>query len=175
MEIVRFVVIGVYGTFIDYVSEMVLTSFLYDWVNNNASNYVAAFFIQFLLAILGMLIAMPATWSLTGIWGFTNVKEEDKKTANSWKGNLKFLFWSVLGLLGGAVIQFIGYMFCLKWSGWNINILSINFSSLFKSNVTTFWSYTIIFGLKTAFTMIWNFVTRKKFIYRAPKEEVHQA
>ena len=123
MEIVRFAVIGVYGTLLDYVSEMVLTSLLYSWVQNNADNAIAAFFIQFLLSILGMLIAMPATWALTGVWGFQNVKEEDAKTAKTWKGNLKFLFWSVLGLLGGAILQFIGYMTCLRWSGWNINIL----------------------------------------------------
>ena len=61
MEIVRFAVIGVYGTLLDYVSEMVLTSLLYSWVQNNADNAIAAFFIQFLLSVLGMLIAMPAT------------------------------------------------------------------------------------------------------------------
>ena len=170
MEIVRFAVIGVYGTLLDYVSEMVLTSLLYSWVQNNADNAIAAFFIQFLLSIVGMLIAMPATWALTGVWGFQNVKEEDTKTAKTWKGNLKFLFWSVLGLLGGAILQFIGYMTCLRWSGWNINILSINFSTLFQQDILTFWAFTTVFVVKTAFTMVWNFVTRKKFIYRSPKE-----
>lgn len=170
MEIIRFGVIGVYGTLVDYLAEIVLTSFLSDWVSANASNYVAAFFIQFVLSFIGMIIAMPATWALTGIWGFKNVKEEDAKESKTLKGSLKFFFWSVLGLVGGAVISFLGYMICLQWSGWGINILQINFSTLFKQDIGTFWAYTITFVLKTGFTMVWNFVTRKLFLYRAPKE-----
>ena len=112
---------------------------------------------------------MPATWALTGVWGFQNVKEEDAKTAKTWKGNLKFLFWSVLGLLGGAILQFIGYMTCLRWSGWNINILSINFSTLFQQDILTFWAFTTVFVVKTAFTMVWNFVTRKISIVHQKK------
>ncbi|MCF0113267.1 MAG: hypothetical protein HUJ60_04765 [Bacilli bacterium] len=174
MEIIRFGVIGVYGTILDYVCEVWITSFFADWVNANAGNRIAAFFIAFFISFLGMLIATPATWSLTSVWGFKNVREEDEKEAKSFKGNLKFLFWATLGLIGGAIIQFLGYMFCLEWSGLGINILKINFSTLFKSDVATFWCFTIVFVIKTAFTMVWNFITRKLFIYRAPKEEPKQ-
>lgn len=169
-EIIRFVVIGVYGTLIDYVCEVWLTSLLNGWIVNNSENHVAGFFILFFISVLGMLISTPATWSLTSVWGFRNVTEESEKEAKSLKGSLKFLMWATFGLIGGAVIQFLGYMICLEWSGWNINILNINFSTLFNEEAGTFWAYTIIFCLKTGFTMVWNFVTRKLFIYKAPKE-----
>lgn len=170
-EILRFAVIGVYGTLIDFLFELVMTSFLHDWVEANANLHVAAFFIAFFLSFLGMLVATPATWGLTGIWGFQNVEENARKEASSWRGNLKYLGWQTAGLIGGAVIHFLGYMLCLEWTGWGINILSVDFSTLFKQEVGTFWAFTIVFGLKTAFTMVWNFITRKKFIYKAPKAE----
>lgn len=173
-EIVRFVVIGVYGTLIDYVCEVWLTSLLNGWISANSSNHVAAFFILFLISVLGLIISYPATWSLTSVWGFQNVSKESEKEAKSFKGSLKFLMWAFLGLIGGAIIQFLGYMICLEWSGWNINILNINFLTLFQADIGTFWAYTIIFCLKTGFTMVWNFVTRKLFIYKAPKEDVAQ-
>ena len=171
-EILRFAVIGVYGTLIDYLAELVLTSFLSKWVAANSGHYIAAFFVMLLLSVLGMLVATPATWGLTGIWGFQNVEENAKKKANSLQGSLKYLFWQTLGLLGGALVQFLGYMICLKWSGWGINILNVNFSTLFQQDLPVFFSFTIVFGLETAVTMVWNFITRKLFIYKAPKKDV---
>ncbi|MDO5330025.1 MAG: hypothetical protein Q4F15_01155 [Bacillota bacterium] len=170
-EIIRFVVIGVYATILDYVIEVWLTSLLQGWVSANAENHIAAFFILFLISVLGLVISTPASWALTSVWGFQNVSEESEKEAKSIKGTLKFLLWSLLGLIGGSIISFLGYMICLEWSGWDINIININFSTLFSSDVATFWAYSITFALKTAFTMVWNFVTRKLFIYKAPKEE----
>lgn len=169
-EIIRFAVIGVYGTAIDFVFELVITSFLHDWVEANAGLHVAAFFIAFLLSFLGMLFATPSTWALTGVWGFQNVEEKAEKEAKSWKGNLKYLGWQTAGLVGGALLHFLGYMICLEWSGWNINILSVDFSTLFKQDIGTFWAFTIVFAVKTIFTMVWNFITRKLLIYKAPKE-----
>lgn len=171
-EIIRFAVIGVYGTLIDFLVELVFTSFLHDWVSANEANHIAAFFIAFLLSFIGMLIATPATWALTGVWGFQNVEEKAKKKANSVKGSLIYTGWQTAGLVGGAAIQFVGYMLCLEWSGWGINILSVDFSTLFKQEIGTFFAFTTVFVLKTAFTMVWNFVTRKLFIYKsATKKE----
>ena len=106
LELIRFLLVGVYGTLIDYVVEVWATSIFASWIGAT-ENYIAAFFIQFL-----------------------------------------------------------GYMVCLKWSGWGINILDIDFSTLFGEDIKVFASYTVVFVLKTAFTTVFNYVTRKFILYR---------
>lgn len=170
LEIVRFAIIGLYATLIDYIAEVWMTSLIGSAADN--VGHLAAFFIQFAVSLGGMLIGTPVTWSLSTVWAFRNVNEEDEKKARTLKGNLKFLMWGFFGLVGGAIIQFIGYMTCLEWTGWGVNIIKdINMGNLFSSGIKAFWCYTVVFVLKTGFTTIWNYVTRKLFIYRAPKKE----
>ena len=171
LEIVRFVVIGVYGTIIDFAIEGWMTSLLSN--KTSGVGHVAAFFVMFLISVVGFLIATPATWSLTSIWGFRNVEKESEAKAKSLKGMFLFAFWAAMALLGGAIIQFFGYMICLEWSGWNINILGgFNFDVMFtQGHWEIFWAWAVVFVIRTAFTMVFNYLTRKFFIYKAPKEE----
>lgn len=170
-EIVRFVVIGVYGTLIDLAVEGWLTSVVSS--KTSGASHVVAFFAMFAISVVGFLVATPATWSLTSVWGFQNVREEDEKKAKSLKGILIFTFWAALGLLIGGLVQFLGYMTCLEWTPLNINILGgFNFEEMFvKGNINIFVAWFIVFVVRTAVTMTWNFITRKLFIYRAPKAE----
>lgn len=169
-EIVRFVVIGVYATLIDIAIEGWVTSMLSGFAAKLGS--IAAFFLMFLISIIGFAVSTPASWSLTSVWGFKNVEEEAEKKAKSAKGLLIFTFWSLLALLLGALIQFIGYMTCLEWSGWGINILGgFNFDVMFnQGRLDIFWAWAIVMVIRTAFTMVFNYVTRKAFIYKAPKK-----
>ena len=169
MELVRFVIIGLYGTLIDFAIE--------GWVTSIASSktasmgHVAAFFVMFAISILGFAVATPATWSLTAIWGFRNVEEESAKKSKTLKGSLQFAFWAFLGLLIGAVIQFIGYMTCIEWTGLNIDILGgFDFQKMFVEGQTgTFLAWLIVMVIRTAFTMTFNYITRKFILFKAPK------
>lgn len=170
-ELIRFVVIGVYGTLIDLAVE--------GWITSVASSKtaelgpVASFFVMFAISVLGFLVATPATWSLTSVWGFRNVREEDEKRAKSLKGSLIFTAWAAAGLLIGGFIQFLGYMTCLEWTSLNANILGgFNFEKMFvEGDMVTFWCWLVVFVIRTAVTMTWNYLTRKFFIYRAPAKE----
>ena len=167
-EIIRFVVIGVYGTLIDLAVEGWMTSIFAGW-KLGVTNHIAVFFIQFVISIIGFLVAVPASWSLTTVWGFRNVREDDEKKARTFKGVLRFGFWSFLALLIGAFIQFIGYMTCLDWSGWGIDILNdFNFSSIFSGAGTgVLAAWLTVFVIRTAVTMVWNYLTRKFILYRS--------
>ena len=170
-ELVRFVVVGIYGTLIDFAIEGWATSMISS--KTEGIGHIPAFFVMFLISILGFLVATPATWSLTSVWGFRNVTKESEAKAKSIKGALLFTFWAFIGLLGGAVIQFIGYMTCLEWSGWNINILGgFNFQQMFGEggNLAIFYAWAVVLVIRTAFTMVFNYLTRKFLIYKAPKE-----
>ena len=169
MELIRFVIIGLYGTLIDFAIE--------GWVTSMTSTKTAemspipAFFVLFAISLVGFLVATPATWSLTAIWGFRNVEEESAKKQKTLKGSLMFTFWALVGLLIGAVIQFIGYMTCLEWSSLHINILGgFNFQKMFvEGESATFVAWLVVMVIRTAFTMTFNYLTRKFILFKAPK------
>ena len=171
LEIVRFAVIGVYATLIDFAVE--------GWVTSSISNKteglgdIPAFFVMFAISLIGFLVSTPANWSLTSIWGFRNVEKSSQEKARSFKGTLIFTFWSFLGLLLGAIIQFFGYMICLRWSELGINILGgFDFNEMFvQGHINVFFAWGIVLVIRTAVTMVFNYLTRKFFIYKAPKEE----
>lgn len=167
-ELFRFLVIGVYGTLIDLAVEGWMTSLFSGW-SKGVSNHIAVFFIQFLISVIGFIVATPASWSLTTVWGFKNVREDDEAKARTFKGTLRFAFWAFLALLIGAVIQFIGYMTCLEWSGMGIDILNdFSFNTIFSGEGTkVLWAWLTVFVIRTAVTMVWNYLTRKFIIYRA--------
>ena len=175
-ELFRFVVIGVYGTLVDLAVEGWVTSALSSHVAN--AGHIGAFFIMFAISIIGFLVSTPASWSLTSVWGFRNVEKESEKKAKSFKGMLVFTVWSFAALLLGAVIQFFAYMICLEWSGLNINILGgFSFDKMFGEggDIRVFFAWAITMVIRTMVTMVFNYVTRKLFIYKAPKEESKEA
>jgi hypothetical protein len=64
-------------------------------------------------------------------------------------------------------------MICIEWSGWNINILGgFNFDAMFnQGQIAVFYAWATVMVIRTAFTMVFNYLTRKFFIYKAPKAE----
>ncbi len=171
LELIRFVIIGGYATLLDMAVEGWITSMLSP--KTAGAGHVAAFFWMFLISVAGFILATPANWSLSSVWGFRNVDTESEKTAKSYKGLLKFIFWSFLALVLGAFIQFIGYMTCIEWSGWNIDILGgFSFEKMFGNtgSLLVFWAWLVVFVIRTIVTLTFNYLSRKLFIYKAPKE-----
>ncbi len=170
MELVRFVVVGFYGTLIDMAIEGWMTSLFNGW-SQGVTNRIAVFFIQFLIACIGFIVSTPATWSLSAVWAFRNVADEKK--AKSLKSGLQFVFWAALALIIGAFIQFLGYMICLEWTSLKVDILNdFKFSDIFSgANTKVFACWFTVFVIRTAVTMVWNYLTRKFIIYKAPKQE----
>ncbi len=171
LELIRFVIIGGYATLLDMAVEGWITSMLSP--KTAGAGHVAAFFWMFLISVAGFILATPANWSLSPVWGFRNVDTESEKTAKSYKGLLKFIFWSFLALVLGAFIQFIGYMTCIEWSGWNIDILGgFSFEKMFGNggSLLVFWAWLVVFVIRTIVTLTFNYLSRKLFIYKAPKE-----
>ncbi len=171
LELIRFVIIGGYATLLDMAVEGWITSLLS--TKTAGAGHVAAFFWMFLISVAGFVLATPANWSLSSVWGFRNVDAESEKTAKSYQGLLKFVFWSFLALVLGAFIQFIGYMICIEWSGWNLDILGgFSFAKMFGEggSLLVFWAWLVVFVIRTVVTLTFNYLTRKLFIYKAPKE-----
>lgn len=166
-EFIRFLIIGFYGTLIDYVVEVWAASLLSGWIASNPGNHLFGFLTTFVLGLAGFVVATPAMWGLNAVWVFRNVEDESK--GRSLKGAMLFTLFAFFGLLLASIIHFLGYMICLEWTDLKINILEINFSTLFKQDVPKFLAFTIVFVLKTAVSTIFNYVTRKLILFKAPK------
>ena len=171
LELLRFGIIGVYGTIIDMAVEGWLTSFASSFAAGKGS--IISFLIIFAVTVIGWLVATPATWSLTSIWGFRNVREDDAKKAKSVKGLLRFAGLAAIVLVIGALFHFLGYMILLEWSSLHIDIV-VDFSftkALEDKDLTTIFAWLVVFVTKTAITMVLNYLSRKFILYRTPKTE----
>ncbi len=170
LELLRFAIIGGYATLLDMAVEGWFTSAVSS--RTVGAGHVAAFFWMFLISVAGFILSTPANWSLSSVWGFRNVDKTAETKAKSFKGLLVFTFWSFVALLIGAFIQFIGYMICIEWSGWNIDILGgFSFERMFGEggSLNCFFAWLVVFVIRTIVTLTFNYVSRKLFIYKAPK------
>lgn len=176
LELVRFLVIGIYGTIIDLAVQGWLTSVVSKKAAEVSSNAVA-FFIIASISLVGFLVATPATWSLSAIWGFKNVSEESEKKSRSLKGSLIFMGFAFIGLLLATFVHFFGFMICKEWSSLNIDILrDFNFEKMFGEggNTKVLFAWGVVFVIKTCTNMVFNYLTRKFILFKAPKKEIEE-
>ena len=174
LEILRFVIVGVIATAVDLIIKIIINTAIGDSFNNLNNGDSLKTFIGY---TCGFLIGVIVNYLLSTFWVFKNVK--DDKESKSLKGVLLFLLFSVLGFLIGLGITYgLGYLIL---STSNINIIDFQLfptdgSSIWEyfvdclSNLN-FWCYIIVFVIQTLIVLVWNYVTRKKFIYKAPKQD----
>ncbi|GEM_PF-814583 len=170
LELIRFVVTGVLCTIVDFACQLGILKVFE--ITNISSKSALAFYLCFAAAIIvGFAISTLVNFLLSRVWVFQNVdKKINTKSAKS--------FWTYVGLgfLGlciGIGVQ-EGGVFLVN-TVWSVNIsydiASISWVDLFDSGGLAFWCFTAIFCVKTLITMIYNYLTRKFIIFKAPKKE----
>lgn len=136
-------------------------------------SHALAFLVIASISLVGFIVATPATWSLSAIWGFKNVSKESEKKSRSLKGSLLFTLFAFIGLLLATSVHFFGYMICVEWSTLNIDILAgFNFEKMFGAGgeIKIFYAWFTVFVIKTTVNMVFNYLTRKFILFKAPKE-----
>ncbi len=168
-EIIRFAIIGALCTIIDFGISFL---FLEIFANNLSTISSWGFYLAFAISgTISFLISSVVNFVLSRIYVFKNV---DKNiNTNNQKSFWIFILLGVGGWLIGIGIQELDILICnMAWPTLNLdtNITKVSFSSLFKTGGIAFWVYVAIFCLKTAVSLVYNYVTRKLFIFKAPKE-----
>lgn len=124
---------------------------------------------QIIATAIGFIIGVIVNYLLSTYWVFQNVK--DKKATKTKKFIALFVLFSFVGLLLS-----IGVMSLCQWicdSCWGIKIWESQFNKIWNFDFWTdvaFWAYFISFCIRTIVGLVWNYFTRKKFLYKAPKE-----
>ena len=159
LEIIRFVITGAVCALLDF-----LTSYLVTVLLKNSGLHDTL--IVALSTLAGFIVGVITNYILSTIWVFKNVREGTKSKS------FLFIFLFVLLSIGGWALSFGTMELCRiiiqNQSGININEVQIAFSAITTAD---FWLFAVSFALKTLVGMVWNYLTRKFILYKAPKEE----
>lgn len=158
-EILRFIVTGGIATIIDFLVSYLVASFLPDSIGVwKEVIYTAA----------GFAVSLVANYILSVIWVYKNVDENvNPKSA---KNILLFIALSVIGLGIGIAIM-IGFRALddaaihSSFEGW--------FDFITKGKEFSFKAFgwaVLFFGFKTLVVLVWNYLSRKKLIFKSKDE-----
>ena len=175
-EILRFAVTGVVATIVDFAVSYVLRfAFKNNWnavdsageFINPSLHYVATG----ICVTAGFLVSLVVNWFMSKLWVFQNVDKE--KNYNKAKYVWGFIGLSVGGFALGTGLMVLGEYIC--GAAWGITYPSNPFDeniwgNLFKTGGLSFWAYFIMFALKTLIVLVYNYLTRKFFIFKEPKK-----
>lgn len=163
LEIVRFVVVGVIATILDYGTYSSLALAI-----PNAWNPIIE---TIICTAIGFLVSVIANYFLSVMWVFQNV--DASANVKSKKNMLLFVILSAGGLLLGMGVM-VGFetlsanVLALDINNWIIDFKVNQFKS------SAFWYFTLFFGVKTLIILSYNYFTRKKLIFKAPKENINE-
>lgn len=145
LEILRFVIVGVLATFVDYLGNQIIL-----WICPTGWTFLFINEID-LATTVGFIFGVIFNYILSISFVFKNVdKNSDSKST---KGFIKFVVLGIIGLFIGIGIM---RLFNIVWTEMENN----------------WWQYLIAFVIKTGVTLVYNYISRKIFIFKAPKENI---
>ena len=171
-EIFRFLVTGVIATAIDAGVFFVLMKFVFNGLaeeggENGWGGYVA----WGISTTISFLVSCFVNFFISRLWVYQNV---DKKiNTKTQKAFWTYVGLSALGWLLGLGIQEGGVLLCNQlWPELNltVNFTKVSWSDLWNEAGLSFWAFAVIFVIKTCVTLIYNYLTRKFIIFKAPKD-----
>jgi putative flippase GtrA len=136
-EIFRFAIVGLVAAIFDFA-----TCFIFQFIIFNGST---AFYVTGIATGMGFVIGVTINYLMSTYMVYKAAKSNFSKSA---KGIITFLVLSILGLLIGVGIQYVLYDF------------------LFINIGVSFLTYPVDFVIRTLVVMVYNYITRKLFIYR---------
>ncbi len=173
LEILRFLVTGVIATAIDAGIFYVLMKFVFnDLAAQGGENGWGGYVAWGISTTISFLVSCFVNFFISRLWVYQNVdKNINTKTQKA--------FWTYVGLssigwLIGLAVQEGGVFLCnFLWADLKLStdFVKVSFSELWGKEGLAFWAFAAIFVIKTCITLIYNYLTRKHIIFKAPKKE----
>ena len=160
-EILRFVVTGGVATIIDFIVGYLVAALLPDaWGIWKTITYTAA----------GFIVSLVANYLLSLFWVYKNV--DKKAETKSFKAIALFVGLSVVGLLLGiginaAFVALDNAVIHVDFQNW----LKFITDKSYSFNAPQFFWALLFFVVKTLIVLVWNYISRKKLIFKSPKAE----
>lgn len=161
-EILRFIITGVISTLVDFlvvslVSGLIPTATIHPYAKN-------------LIAVLaGFFLSVVINYILSAFWVYKNVDRSVNK-----KGPKEIMLFFVFALVGLVISLALTELFVLiDSSTLNLNYqswLEFLFHEDISFNFLQFLFGGIYFAIRTLCVLTWNYLSRKFFIFKAPKD-----
>lgn len=164
MEIIRFLITGCICAALDFLTCYLINALLVNVIS------VEPLLIA-LYTLAGFIVGVTANYLLSNLWVFKNITNKTKSEQKTTKFIIIFVLLSAVGW----IISFITMYLCtiIFDAAFSIDINNFQIGDIFNFKTWAtlgFWLFVIAFILKTLFGMIWNYLSRKFILYKAPKE-----
>ena len=165
-ELIRFAITGVVCALFDYlICQLIILAF----ANSNTDSWV----VTTISTTGGFIIGVILNYILSTYWVYQNV--DKNQNTKSPLFITKFVLLSIGGLLVSVGAMLLCNLVCE--ASFNINIVDISIMELINNfgigflAQGIFWAYFISFCIKTLAGLIFNYITRKLILYKAPKTQ----
>ncbi len=161
LELIRFVITGCACAALDllvcFLVKEALFALTIDWLKTA------------IYTLCGFIAGVILNYIMSTFWVFKNV--EDKNKSKTKLFIFLFVVLSAVGwVLSWGTMELCTFAF-IAW--WNIDIGESLFAGGISFTLLSslgFWLFVVAFILKTFIGMVWNYLTRKFILYKAPKE-----
>lgn len=155
-EILRFLLVGLTATIIDFIIRTLFLNYLNPYMDNNI--------LVLLSYTVGFSISCLINYTLSVIFVF---KDADSKNKKSMKSFILFIIFAIIGFLIGLGITYLGDYIskvCFDVSIADLEIVEVVKNLDFTSK--EFWCFSITFVVSTLIVLFFNYITRKIFIFK---------
>jgi putative flippase GtrA len=166
-EIIRFALVGALCTVIDFGISFL---FLKIFKSNLSTIPNWGGYLSFAISgTISFFVSSVVNFIFSRIYVFKNVDRNIK--TNNQRTFWVFIALGVGGWLIGIGIQELGVYICnVAWNlDLSLDVTTVSFQTLFQTGGIAFWVFVAIFCIKTGVSLIYNYITRKLFIFKAPK------
>lgn len=169
LEIIRFGIVGVICAVIEMAFQYVIINYICKptgLFDNGTAGYYGSWAIAYTFSFI---VSVLVNYVLSRVFVYKNVsKDADTKSAKAFW----IYFWLAVGgwLIGLGIFELL-VLLCNLCFGISVDPdMTKGFSDAQNAGNMVFWSWLIIFAIKTLIVMFYNYLTRKIIIFKQPKE-----
>ena len=162
-ELFRFLVCGVAAALSDYLAAQLIVL---------AMPGVNTIVVTIVSTAVGFVVGVIVNYLISTYWVYQNVDESVNTKSK------RFITWFIILSFIAMMLSIGTMLLCdlVVTKGMGLNsIVDASIISLIKDHgigflgEANFWSYFVSFVLKTLVGLVWNYFTRKYFLYKEPK------
>ncbi len=156
-EVLRYIICGLICAAIDYfVSE------LFSWLTGDVGNWPKM--VQIVIAtFMGFVIGTFTNYVLSNVVVFKTMTPERKVYSKTGKFILQFFLLALVGLGISLGLMVLTQLFCR--SVFDLEIADAKLSDI-TNNPKLFWAYFACFVFRSVCAFIWNYFSRKYWLYK---------
>lgn len=170
LELIRFGIVGVVCALVEMAFQYVIINYICKPIglfDNGSAGYYGSWAIAYTFSFI---VSVLLNYVLSRVFVYKNVsKNADTKSAKAFW----IYFWLAVGgwLIGLGIFELL-VLLCNICFGISVDPdMTKGFSDAQSAGSMVFWSWLIIFAIKTLLVMFYNYLTRKIIIFKQPKKD----